>query len=51
MITIFSEYVAPQIKETHHPALLQEWKLNLDAAEYEKKLRLTCINPLKKKEI
>ena len=36
MITIFSKYVTPQIKEIHHPALLQEWKLHLDAAEYEK---------------
>ena len=35
-ITIFSIYVTPQIKEIHHPALLQESKLNLDAAEYEK---------------
>ena len=36
MITIFSTYVAPQIKEIQHPALLKEWKLNIDAAEYEK---------------
>ena len=33
MITIFSTYVAPQINEIHHPELLQEWKLNLDAAD------------------
>ena len=32
-ITIFSTYVTPQIKEIHHPALLQEWKINLDAVE------------------
>ena len=36
IIYIFSVYVAPQIKIIHHPALLQEWKLNIDAAEYEK---------------
>ena len=36
MITIFSAYVAPQIKEICHPERLQEWELNLDAAEYEK---------------
>ena len=35
MITIFSTYVAPQSKEIHHPALLHEWKLNLNAEEYE----------------
>ena len=39
MITIFSTYVAPQIEEIHHPALLQEWKLNIDAAEYEKYMK------------
>ena len=33
MITIFSTNVAQQIKEIHHPALIQECKLNLDAAE------------------
>ena len=31
MITIFSTFVTPQIKEIHHPALLQEWKVNIDA--------------------
>ena len=36
MITIFNTYVTLQIKEINHPAFLQEWKLNLDAAEYEK---------------
>ena len=47
-ITTFSAYVSPQTKEIHHPELPQEWKLNLDAADYEKIQRLTCINPLKK---
>ena len=32
---IISTYVAPQIKEIHHPALLQEWKLNIDTADFE----------------
>ena len=36
MSTIFSTYVTPQIKEINHPEFLQEWKLNLDAEEYEK---------------
>ena len=51
MITIFSTYITPQIKEIHHPALLQEWKINIDAAEYLKKLWLTCINPLEKRNL
>ena len=40
MITIFSTYVTPQIKEIHNPDLLQEWKLNLDSAEYEKNMKV-----------
>ena len=51
MITIFSTYVAPQIKEIHHPELLQEWKLNLDAAEYEKNMRSNKYKPSEKKKI
>ena len=39
MINIFSTYVTPQIKDIQHPELLQEWKLNLDAAEYEKNMK------------
>ena len=50
MSTIFNTYVTPQIKEINHPEFLQEWKLNLDAAEYEKICRLICINLLKKYE-
>ena len=48
MITIFSTYVAPQIKEIHHPSLLQEWKLNLDAADYEKNTRANMYEPSEK---
>ena len=36
MSTIFNTYVTPEIKEINHPAFLQEWKLNIDAAEYER---------------
>ena len=36
MINIFNTYVTPMIKEINHPAILQEWKLNIDAAEYER---------------
>ena len=51
MITIFSTYVAPQIKEIHHPALLQEWKLDLDAVEYEKNMIANMYKPSEKKLI
>ena len=36
MNRLFSTYVTPQIKEIYHPAIIQEWKLNIDGAEYEK---------------
>ena len=32
IINIFSEYVEPLLKDTNHPELLQEWKLNPDIA-------------------
>ena len=35
MSNIFNTYFTPQIKEINHPYILQEWKLNIDAAEYE----------------
>ena len=45
MSTIFSKYFTPQIKEIHHPALLQEWKLNIDAAEYENNMKANMYKP------
>ena len=36
MSRLFSTYVTPQINEIYHPAIIQEWRLNIDAAEYEK---------------
>ena len=36
MSRLFSTYVTPQIKEIYNPAIIQECKLNIDAAEYEK---------------
>ena len=36
MSRLFSTYVTPQIKEIYHPEIIQEWKLNIDAADYEK---------------
>ena len=41
MDRLFSKYITPQIKEIYHPAIIQEWKLNIDAAEYEKNMTLT----------
>ena len=38
MSNILNTYVTPQIKEINHPAFLQEWKLNIDAAEYERNM-------------
>ena len=31
---IFSTYFEPLLNYINHPALVQEWKLNLDAAAY-----------------
>ena len=36
MINVFSAHITQQMKEIHHPALLQEWKLILDDADYIK---------------
>ena len=33
---IFSTYVEPLLNYINHPALVQEWKLNIDAPAYEK---------------
>ena len=38
MDRLFSTYVTPQINEIYYPAIIQEWKLNIDAAEYEKNM-------------
>ena len=48
IINIFSAYVEPLLKDINHPELLQEWKLNIDAAQWKKKLILTYLNLLKK---
>ena len=36
-IHIFGKYIHPFMKEIYHPALIQEWELNLDTAAYLKK--------------
>ena len=50
-INIFSAYVVPLLKYINHPALLQEWKLNIDAAAYEKYIDANMSKPSDKKEI
>ena len=50
IITIFSTFVAPQTREIHHPVLLQERKLNLDAAEYKKNMKANMYKPSEKKK-
>ena len=47
MSNLFSTYVTPQVKEINHPAIVQEWKLNIDSAEY-KNIWQKIIDPLKK---
>ena len=34
--TNFDEYHIPLLNDLDHPILIEEWKLNLDAAAYEK---------------
>ena len=49
MDRLLSTYVTPQINEIYHPAIIQEWKLNIDAAEYEKNMTLTHVTSTKNK--
>ena len=48
IINIFGEFVEPLLKYITHAALLQEWKINLDAAEYERNIDANLYKPLKK---
>ena len=43
MSILFSTYITPQIKEIYHPAIIQEWKLNIDATEYENNMTLSHV--------
>ena len=45
MSNISNTYVTPQIKEIKHPLFLQEWKLNIDAAEYEINMAANMYKP------
>ena len=48
MDRLFRTYITPKIKEIYHPAILQEWKLNIDAAEYENNMILFHVPSIKK---
>ena len=43
MDRLFSAYFTPQTKKIYHPAIIQEWKLNIDAVEYEKYMTLSHV--------
>ena len=49
MSRLFSTYVIPQIKEINRPEIIQEWKLDIDAAEYEKNMSKSHVPSDKKK--
>ena len=49
IINIFSAYVAPLRKYINHPALLQEWKLNINAAAYERNIDANLSKPSDKR--
>ena len=46
---ISTTYVEPLLNNINHPALLQEWKLNLDAAAYENQIDANAYKPSVKK--
>ena len=48
MDRLFSTYITPQIKEIYHPEIIQELKLNIDAAEFEKNMTFTHVPSTKK---
>ena len=47
--SIFSTNVEPLLNDINNPALLQEWKLNIGAAEYEKQIDANLYKPSLKK--
>ena len=49
MDRLFSTYVTEKIKEIYHPEIIQEWKLNIDVAEYEKNMTLSHVPSYLKK--
>ena len=51
MDRLFSTYVTLQINELYHPAIIQEWELNIYAAEYENNITLSHVPSTKTKLI
>ena len=49
VINIFGAYVVPLLKSINRPELLQEQKLNFDAAAYEKHVDANVSKPSDKK--
>ena len=49
IVNIFSAHVVPLLKDINHPALLQEWKLNLGASAYERNIDYDISKPSDKK--
>ena len=49
IINIFSAYFVPLLKDINHPALLQEWKINLYYSEYENNIDDNISKPSDKK--
>ena len=48
IINIFSAYIAPLIKEIYHPVLIKEWRLNIDATDYERNIDANMYKPSEK---
>ena len=51
IINIFSAYVVPLLKDINYPSLLQEWKINLDAAVNEINIDVNMSKSYDKKKI
>ena len=51
IINIFGAYVVPLLKYINNPASIQEWKLNIDAAGYEKNIDANMSKPSDKKNL
>ena len=51
IINIFSAYVVPLLKDINYPSLLQEWKINLDAAVNEINIDVNMSKSSDKKKI
>ena len=45
IIKIFSQYVEPLLEDINHPELLQEWKVNIYAEDYERNVDANLYKP------